>query len=120
MADLRSDVETYGADLPAEEINAFFYFGYSQAQTFHAILEAAVANGDISRAGVLAAIDMVQDIDLGYGAGPVGYGPTPAERIPSNTDNIGVPVSVTENTFGLMPVTDFFTAPYMEGWDPAG
>jgi ABC-type branched-subunit amino acid transport system substrate-binding protein len=121
MADLRSDLETYGADLPPEIANAFYYFGYTQGQTFGAILEAAVANGDISRAGTLAAIDMVQDIDLGYGAGLVGYGPTPAERIPTNTNNIGVPVSVTENVFGLMPITDLDDiAPYMETWDPAG
>ncbi len=120
MAELRSDLETYGADVPAEEINAFYYFGYAQAQTFHEILETAVANGDISRAGVQAAVDLVQDVDLGYGQGLVGYGPTPADRIPTNLDNIGVPVSVTEKTFGLMPVTDYYLAPYMENWDPAG
>lgn len=120
MAALRSDLETYGADVPAEEINAFYYFGYAQAQTFHEILETAVANGDISRAGLLAAVDLVQDVDLGYGQGLVGYGPTPAERIPTNLDNIGVPVSVTEKTFGLMPITDYYIAPYMENWDPAG
>lgn len=120
MAELRSDFANYGADLPAEIINVFFYFGYTQAQSFTAILEAAVAAGDISRAGLLAAVEAVQGVDLGYGAGPVGYGPTPADRIPTNTDNIGVPVSVTENAFGLMPVSDFFIAPYMEGWDPAG
>jgi len=120
MADLRADLEAYGTDLPPEAINAFYFFGYAQAQTFHAILETAVANGDISRAGLLAAIDMVQNVDLGYGLGPVGYGPTPAERIPTNLDNIGVPVSITEKTFGLAPVTDFYAAPYMEDWDPAG
>ncbi len=120
MAELRSDLETYGADLPAEIINAFYYFGYSQAQSFGLILETAVANGDISRVGMVAAIDATQGVDLGYGVGTVGYGPTPAERVPYNTDNIGVPVSVTENTFGLMPVTDYYLAPYMENWDPAG
>lgn len=120
MAELRSDLETYGADVPAEEINAFYYFGYAQAQTFHEILETAVANGDISRAGVQAAVDLVQDVDLGYGQGLVGYGPTPADRIPTNLDNIGVPVSVTEKTFGLLPITDYYIAPYMENWDPAG
>ncbi|MCZ6457610.1 MAG: hypothetical protein O6650_10225, partial [Actinobacteria bacterium] len=108
------------ADVPAEEINAFYYFGYAQAQTFHEILETAVANGDISRAGLLAAVDLVQDVDLGYGQGLVGYGPTPADRIPTNLDNIGVPVSVTEKTFGLLPITDYYIAPYMENWDPAG
>ena len=120
MIALRSDRETYGADVPDEEINAFYYFGYAQAQTFHAILEAAVANGDITRAGLLAAVDSITDLDLEYGLGPTGYGPTPKDRISTNLDNIGVPVSVTVNVFGLMDVTGFYVAPYMVDWDPAG
>lgn len=122
MAELRADLETYGegAGVTDAMVNAFYYFGYTQAQTFHQILEAAVANHDISRAGLLAAVDMVQNVDMGYGGSPAGYGPTPLDRITSNEDNIGVPVSVTVNRFGLMDVTGFFEAPYMADWDPAG
>ncbi|MDX1468314.1 MAG: ABC transporter substrate-binding protein [Acidimicrobiia bacterium] len=122
MAELRADLEAHrdAIGVTDEMINAFYYFGYTQAQTFHILLEAAVANGDISRAGLLAAINLVQDVDLGYGGAAGGYGATPLERIPTNEDNIGVPVSVTENVFGLMDITGFFEAPYMADWDPAG
>ncbi len=122
MAELRADLDAYGdgAGVTDEMVNAFYYFGYTQAQTFHQILETAVANHDISRAGLLAAVDMIQNVDLGYGGSPAGYGPTPLDRITSNEDNIGVPVSVTENRFGLKDITGFYEAPYMADWDPAG
>jgi len=120
MQQLRENLEEFGSDIPPEEINAFFWFGYTQAQTFHEILEAAVANGDISRAGLLAAIQDIQGADFGFGGDPTGYGATPQEKIPTNEDNIGVPVSVGEWRFGLQPITDFYVAPYMADWDPAG
>jgi ABC-type branched-subunit amino acid transport system substrate-binding protein len=120
MQQLRDNLEEFGADIPPEELNVFFWFGYTQAQTFHEILEAAIANGDISRAGLLAAIPTIQGFDSGFGGEPTGYGETPKEKIPTNEDNIGVPASVTEWRFGLEPVSDFFVAPYMEDWDPAG
>ncbi len=122
MSQLRADLESHGEALGVvdEAVNAFFYFGYTQGQTFHQILEVAVANGDISRAGLLAAVDMVSDVDMGYGGSLAGYGPTPLDRITTNEDNIGVPVSVTQHRFGLEDVSGFFEAPYMADWDPAG
>ncbi len=122
MSQLRADLENHGEALGVvdEAVNAFFYFGYTQGKTFHELLEVAVANGDISRAGLLAAVDMVANVDMGFGGSPGGYGPTPLDRITTNEDNIGVPVSVTVNRFGLMDVSGFFEAPYMATWDPAG
>lgn len=120
MEALRAALEAYGADIPQEELNSFFWFGYAQAQTFHQILEAGVANGDITRAGLVGALPTIQDFDPGFGGELVGYGTTPKEKIPTNEDSIGVPVSVSERQFGLEPVSDFYTAPYMEDWDPAG
>jgi len=120
MTKMRESLEAYGADIPDQELNAFFWFGYAQAQTFHQILEAGVANGDITRAGLLGVIPTIQDFDPGFGGDPTGYGPTPKDKIPTNEDNIGVPVSLSERVFGLDPVSDFFVAPYMADWDPAG
>ncbi len=122
MNQLKADLAAHrdAVGVTDEMINAFFYFGYTQGQTFHEILEVAVANGDITRTGLLAAVDMVSNVDMGYGGSPGGYGPTPLDRIPTNEDNIGIPVSVTENVFGLMDITGFFEAPYMADWDPAG
>jgi len=120
MTLLRERLETYGEAYPPGEINAFFWFGYTQAQTFHQILEAAVELGDISREGLVAAIATVENFDPGFGGEQTGYGPTPKDKIPTNEDNIGVPVSITEWRFGLEHVTDFYVAPYMSDWDPAG
>ncbi len=122
MAALRADLEAHGDDVGVtdEMVNAFFFFGYAQAQTFHVLLEAAIANGDISRAGMLAAIELVKDVDMGFGGELVGYGATPLDRVPTNEDNIGVPVSVTESRFGLSDISGFYEAPYMADWDPAG
>ena len=119
-AQMRADRDAHGADVPQENINAFFYFGYTQAASFHQVLEAGIANGDITRAGLLSAVGDVQNVDFGFGGAPAGYGDTPAGRIPTNEDQIGTIVSVTERAFGIEPVSDFFVAPYMEGWDPAG
>lgn len=120
MAALRADREAFGADVPDEVINAFYYFGYTQARTFHTILEAAVAAGDITRAGVIAAVNSITAVDFEFGMGPAGYGPTPKDRLSTNFDIIGVPVSVTERVFGFEPVSDWYVAPYMADWDPAG
>ncbi len=119
LAGMRADLAEYGQDVAPESVNAFFFFGYTQAATFNAILEAAIANGDITRAGLLAAVADVKDVDLGLGAGTAGYGTTVAERIPTNQDSIGVPVSVSEAVFGFRQVSDFFEAPFLADWDPA-
>ena len=114
---MRDNQATYAPDLPPESINAFFFFGYTQAATFHQILETAVANGDITRLGMLAAVDGTTDIDLGVGGSPAGFGPTPTERVPTNDDGIGVPISTSEQAFGLDLVGgELYVAPYMADW----
>ncbi|HEX9643118.1 MAG TPA: ABC transporter substrate-binding protein [Acidimicrobiia bacterium] len=120
MVTMREDRDTYGADVPDGNINAFFYFGYTQAATFHQILETAVANGDITRAGLLAAVDATTGIDLGVGLGVGGYGPTPQERVPVNATGIGTITSVSERAFGIEPLGEPVEAPWLADWDPAG
>ena len=118
MVRMRSDFASSG--LSIDFVTASYFFGYTQAQTFHAILEQALANGDITKLGMLAAVDQVQDIDLDLGGSPSGYGPTPKDRIPTNEDAIGVVTTTDIAQFGLERITDFFVAPFLEDWDPAG
>lgn len=117
---LRRNLETYGAEVPPQNVNAFYYFGYTQAQTFHVILERALERGDLTREGLMAAVDEVQGVDLGYGLGEAGYGPSVTARIPTNTDAVGRPVSTSQSRFGLQRVSDFFVAPYLEDYDYGG
>ncbi|NND13798.1 MAG: ABC transporter substrate-binding protein [Acidimicrobiia bacterium] len=109
---------TEAAAVPTEAITAFYYFGFTQAQTFEQILLAAIENGDLTRKGLVSAVDLVQDVDFGLGGGAAGFGPTPKDRITTNLDAIAV--ATAGNQFGLEPVSDFFVAPYMSEWDPAG
>lgn len=74
----------YEADVPGmklfrtvtgelEDVNAWTFFGYTQAATFHVLLEQAVDDGTLTRSGVLAARGRVGDVDFGYGWGPAGF-----------------------------------------------
>jgi ABC-type branched-subunit amino acid transport system substrate-binding protein len=78
MKDLIADVAKYA---PAQKPDVYFVFGYSQAKGVHALLEKAVENGDLSRAGILKAI---ADVDIDYEGllGKYTYGKV-AERSPS-------------------------------------
>ncbi len=117
MEQMRADFEASGA--PIEAVTAFYFFGYTQGQTFNEILEAAIANGDITKQGMLAAVDQVQGVDLGLGGSPAGYGPTPKDRLSTNEDAIGLVVTTDDAVFGLDRISDFFEAPYLADWDPA-
>ncbi len=118
MVQMRADWEASGA--PIEVVTAFYYFGYTQGQTFNEILKVAIANGDITKKGMLAAVDAVQNVQLEYGTSPAGYGPTPKDRIPTTDTGIGVVTTTDQAVFGLELIGDLFSAPYMADWDPAG
>ena len=116
MAQMRAITEAAG--VPPEAITAFYFFGFTQAQTFEQILLKAIEAGDISREGLAAAVNEVKDVDFNLGTGPSGYGPTPKDRIPTNIDSVAI--ATAGNQFGLEPVSEFFEAPFMADWDPAG
>lgn len=48
-------------------------FGWAQARTLEAVLEAAVARGDLSRSGILAASASVGTVDIGGIGSPIDY-----------------------------------------------
>lgn len=114
---LRDNLERHGADVEPGRINSYFYFGYTQAATVHAVLEEALARGDLTRAGVVEAIDHVGEVDLGFGFGPAGFGPTVTERVPTNQGAVGRPARLSLARFGLQRVSGWFEAPYLADFD---
>ncbi len=66
---------------PAQKPDVYFAFGYSQAKGVHALLEKAVENDDLSREGILKAIEEVE-IDYEGLLGKYTYGKA-ADRSPS-------------------------------------
>jgi ABC-type branched-subunit amino acid transport system substrate-binding protein len=78
MKDMIDDVAKYS---PAQKPDVYFSFGYAQAKAVHAMLEQAVKDGDLSRKGILKAIEEVK-IDFEGLLGKYTYG-TAAKRSPS-------------------------------------
>lgn len=115
MGQMRTDWEKSGHG--AELINRDYFSGYTEAMTFHAILERAAAKGDLSRSNVLASLDELAVVDLGLGHFS-GYGPGPGERIPFRGTAIGLPTTTDEAAFGIAPVSMAIVAPYLEDWVP--
>jgi ABC-type branched-subunit amino acid transport system substrate-binding protein len=78
MKQMLADIAKYKPD---QQPDVYFTFGYVQAIAVNALLEQAVKNGDLSRAGILKAIE---DLDVDYGGllGHYKYGKA-SERDPS-------------------------------------
>jgi hypothetical protein len=72
---------------PAQKPDIYFAFGYAQALTVSKLLEKAVELGDLSRAGVMKALDQLGDVDTLGLAGTYHYGP-PASRVPPRVSTI--------------------------------
>ncbi len=69
-------VEASGADIPA---NDYVGLGVVEAMIVHAALEAAYASGDMTRAGVLAAVKKLDNVDF--------QGAAPAENYTGSTSD---------------------------------
>ncbi len=103
---LQDNFVRYDSRLPEEVIDPWFFVGYTQAATFHLILEEALSGGDLTRAGVWAARDRIGDVDFGFGAGPARYD---QDRVPMVADVFSVPVSASEALFGMTPVGTYYS-----------
>lgn len=95
MAELVRIQETYAPDQPPD---IYFNFGYAQAQAVHQVLEAAVENGDLSREGIIEAMNGIDELSYGGIYGDYGWGP-PEERDPPRTStifrpNLDVPIGL--------------------------
>ncbi len=103
---LRDNLARYDSRLPQEVVDPWFLFGYTQAATFHLILEQALADGDLTRAGVRASRNRIGEVDFGLGAGPARYDD---DRIPVVADAISVPVAASEALFGMIPISEHYS-----------
>jgi ABC-type branched-subunit amino acid transport system substrate-binding protein len=67
---------------PSQTPDGYFVFGYIQAQAMAQILEKAVKNGDLSRAGILKAMNQVGTLKFEDLETPYKYGKSAADRNP--------------------------------------
>ena len=72
---------------PDQEPDYYFTFGYVQAQATVQVLEAAVANGDLSRDGIIEALNTLGRVSFDGLSGDYFYG-TPTERVPATENTI--------------------------------
>ena len=68
---------------PDQKPDSYFTAGWAYAIVTANILAKALANGDISRDGILTAFESLKDVSLGNGPGQplLSYGPTPNDRV---------------------------------------
>ena len=77
MAQMLADIEAHDTKDQAADI--YFAFGYAQAWSMAQVLEKAVELGDLSREGIVAAMNEVGTLDTGGLLGDYEYG-EPADR----------------------------------------
>lgn len=83
MKQLLADVKKYKPD---QQPDGYFVFGYAQAMAVHQVLETAVENGDLSREGILKAVEETEVDSMGL-YGEYQYGAA-EDRDPSRTTAI--------------------------------
>ena len=78
-------IEHQTAYAPDQAPDMYFVFGYAEAWAVHQVLEAAVEQGDLSREGVIAAMESLETIELGDLLGDYEYGPASDRNPPRAT-----------------------------------
>jgi ABC-type branched-subunit amino acid transport system substrate-binding protein len=84
MKQMLADVDKYK---PGQKPDIYFAFGYSQAWTVSQILAKAVADGDLSRAGIKKAMEEVGTLKFEGLSGDYKYGPA-ADRVPPKVSTV--------------------------------
>ncbi len=107
-------VERVAKYKPDQAPSYYFTFGYVQAWATHQLLEAAVANGDLSRQGIIDAMNGLSQLEFGDLSDPFQYGP-PEDRNPPRTSTMFA-VDV-EKPFALAALSDPITSPVAEAYE---
>ncbi len=86
-ADMTAMVERVAKYKPDQTPSYYFTFGYIQAWASHQVLEAAVANGDLSREGIITAMNGLDELNFGD-LGPAYVFGAPEDRDPPRISSI--------------------------------
>jgi ABC-type branched-subunit amino acid transport system substrate-binding protein len=109
MAQLLDDVKAY---FPEQGPDLYFLFGYAQAWSMAQILEKAVENGDLSRKGIVAAMNDVGTLETGGLLSDYEYG-GPADRVFPRAGRI----FTVDPEKGLKAATELFTSDAAEKFE---
>jgi ABC-type branched-subunit amino acid transport system substrate-binding protein len=95
MGEMIADLEKYSPDQAPDQ---YFAFGYVAARAVTQVLEAAVENGDLSREGIVDAMNGLDTLDLAGLLGEYAWGP-PEDRDPPRANtflkiNAAMPVGL--------------------------
>jgi ABC-type branched-subunit amino acid transport system substrate-binding protein len=85
MAELVQDVAKY---MPSQKPDGYFEFGFTEAKVTGAILKQAIENKDLTRDGLLNALNSLQNVDLGGLYPTLHYGSMPNQRVPSRDNSV--------------------------------
>ena len=85
---MRKMLVDIAAHRPDQRPDIYFAAGYAQAKAVTALLEAAVAGGDLSRAGIVAAQRRLGTVDLEGLFGNYGYGAPRAAQPDPHHDHL--------------------------------
>lgn len=105
MAELVRIQETYSDQEP----DGYFNFGYNESRAVHQVLEQAVEMGDLSREGILAALESIDEFTFDGLMGDYQWGPA-EDRDPPRANSIFRPNP--DQPIGLELVVEFHEAPY--------
>lgn len=84
MSELLRIQETYAPD---QAPDIYFNFGYLESKAVHQVLEAAVENGDLSREGIIEAMNSIDEFTFDGLFGDYGWG-EPDDRNPPRSSSI--------------------------------
>jgi hypothetical protein len=109
MKEMLENVAKFAAD---QQPDYYFAFGYTQARIVHQILEKAVADGDLTREGVVKAFEGLRNVNMGGLLNPISYGTKCEDKVPVTASRIWA-VDPTAPT-GLKPVVDSVDSPALK------
>ena len=104
MKQMLADVAKYA---PSQGPDIYFSFGYAQAWSMAQVLEKAVEDGDLSRKGIVNAMNTVGTLKTGGILGDYEYGP-PADRTPPRGGTMFAVDATVKG--GLKALTDAFVS----------